>query len=106
MIKDSKGNDLIIGAMYCCMNVAHDAVNGEDYNRADGLVRYMGGDQFVDADSLEDCSPDFDSLALQVGPLLSRSVLLGLGVPAEAIDAHDEAAVERVAAVEARRMGD
>lgn len=75
MTTDSKGQPLTIGAMYCCFI--------ED--RDDQLVRYVGGGRFVDADTLEDCSPDFDNLVLQATPILPRKVLLDLGVPEEAI---------------------
>ncbi len=102
-ILDASGAPLQIGAMYVCVTVQLDD-QCKEYDRHDGLVRYVGGDQFVDADSLEDCVADYDKLVRQACRPLSRSVLIDLGVPAEAIDAEDEAEVERRAALDDARV--
>lgn len=64
-MKDHTGNELIVGAMYCC--VEEDSCSNVDY--FGGLVRYVGHLEgrytFADADAWEECRPDFDKLVIQ-----------------------------------------
>jgi hypothetical protein len=76
-ILDTAGNPLEVGAMYACVTIQNDADRGdEEYERFDALVRYAGDGEFLDADTLEECDPDFDKLHRQVGPVIDLSKVL------------------------------
>ncbi|MGN6661599.1 MAG: hypothetical protein ACTHKN_21650 [Achromobacter mucicolens] len=74
-IKDSEGNDLEVGAMYCCVFTVPDG-DGErdDYGQ---LVRYVGVQfgrpTFADADEWDETVCDFDKLVRQAAPIIDPS---------------------------------
>ena len=76
-IKDSDGNELEVGAMYCCVTIEQDA-SGEDYDSYGVLVRYVGirdGRQtFADADDWEETHCDFDKLARQAASVIDPAI--------------------------------
>lgn len=58
---DNKFNPLEIGAMYCCGFTDNGATQyGE-------LLRYAGNGRFLDANTLEETSVDYDFLVRQAG---------------------------------------
>lgn len=72
-MKDSDGNELQAGAMYCCADSSDDGTT--NYNE---LVRFIGyqnvcGENypvFANADTWEDCTPMYESLVRQRAPVI------------------------------------
>lgn len=54
------------GHLYSAM-VTHTQFDGDDYDSGDALVFFASDGNFYDADSGEECSPDFDYLIEQDG---------------------------------------
>lgn len=65
MLKDTDGNPLKIGALYCCR---HYDYNDNPYFGL--LVRYVGEVIFADADTWEEIDPEYDELVLQNSPAI------------------------------------
>ncbi|VFR81284.1 hypothetical protein ISE1_2733 [plant metagenome] len=69
-LKDTEGQLLEVGAMYCCAlhNTGPDAKSIPlDLGQ---LVRYAGDGRFLDADTLDETFPDWDVLVRQVAPVI------------------------------------
>ncbi len=69
-LKDTEGQLLETGAMYCCALRSTRAVAGSTRLDLGPLVRYAGNGRFLDADTLEETSPDWDVLVRQVAPVI------------------------------------
>lgn len=73
VIKDSLGNDLEVGAMYCCVDVEFDH-NNQEVENLHVLVRYVGvihgRHTFADADTWEENNGYFDELVRQATPII------------------------------------
>lgn len=79
--------------MYCCTSMARDA-RGEDYERLDALVRYVGvrdgRHTFADADDWAEVRPDYVSLVRQAAPVIDPQTQ-GWPAPEQTIDARIDA---------------